>query len=358
MTDRTTAMPSTIAQIAEACGGAFIGPPGDARRPIRGVQTLAESGPDEVTWLTDEKHLKNLADCKAAAVIGREDHVGDHPRALLVKDPALAIAKVLDLFHLPTHAPKQGIHPSAIVDPTAVIGENVAIGAYVVIGPAARIGKNTIIHPGVSIGADVAIGENCRLYDRCVIYDRCTLGKRVILHAGTVIGADGFGYIFREGAHRRLAHIGTVLIEDDVEIGANSCVDRAKIGVTVIGKGTKIDNLVQVAHNVQIGPCCMLAALTGIAGSTRLGTGVVMGGQSGVVDGVDVGDGVRIAAHSAVTKNVKPGQSVVGFPAMESKEAYRIDARVRKLPKLHEQVAELTKRLAQLEAATHHPERG
>ena len=358
MTDRIAPKSYTIAQITEVCGGTFNGPPDDAQRPIRGVQTLVDSGSDEVTWLVEDKHLRSLDDCKAAAVIGREDHLGGHPRAILVKDPALAVALVLDLFHRPASAPKPGVHPSAVADPTAVIGENVAIGACAVIGPGARIGKNTVICPGVSIGADVAIGENCRIFDRCVVYDRCTLGNRVILNAGTVIGADGFGYIFRDGAHRKLAHIGTVLIEDDVEIGANSCVDRAKIGATIIGRGTKIDNLVQVAHNVRVGPLCVIAAQTGISGSCRLGTGVAVGGQAGIADGVDIGDGARLGAQSGSIGNIKAGMSVFGTPARDSKEVFKNDARVRRLAALFENVAELEKRLAQLEAATHHPERG
>lgn len=358
MIDQSPKKSFPLAHIVEVCGGRFVGPADDAQKPILGVGTLTEATPDEVSWLLEEKHVRALSACKAAAVIGPQKLIADSPRAILVDDPSMAIARILALFQIPLTAPVAGIHPSAVVDATANLGENVAVGACAVIGPSSRIGANTIIHPGVSIGAGVTIGSNCRIFDRCVIYDRCTLGDRVFIHGGTVIGADGFGYVFRKGAHQKIAHIGSVIIEDDVEIGANCCVDRAKIGATVIGRGSKIDNLVQVAHNVRIGPLCVLAGQAGLAGSCRLGTGVVMGGQSAVVDGVTIGDGVTIAGKSVATKNIEPGKSIVGFPGIDSKEAFRLDARVRKLPKLQQEVAELAKRVAQLEAATHHPERG
>ena len=358
MNDRSSPKTFPLSHIVDYCGGRFVGSDDDARNPISGVGSLTEARPDEVSWLVEEKHARSLAACKAAAIVGPEKLLADFPRAVFVSDPALAIARILDLFHIAPVGPAPGIHPSAVVDPSATLQDNVCVGAHAVIGPSARIGKNTIIHPGVSIGAGVTIGDDCRLFDRCVVYDRCVVGRRVIIHSGTVIGADGLGYIFREGAHRKISHNGIVIIEDDVEIGANSCVDRAKIGATTVGRGTKIDNLVQVAHNVQIGPLCVLAAQVGIAGSARVGTGVVFGGQSGTIDGVTVGDGVAVAARSVATKNIEAGKTIVGFPARDSKEAFRIDARVRKLPKLQEEVAELAKRVAQLEAATHHPERG
>ncbi len=348
----------TVADLAAQCKGRFTGTPQEAARPIRTISTLWDATPEDVSWIMDAKYAKSVADCRAAAIIGSESLIGTHPRAILVEDASLAVAEVLDLYWTPPHAPAPGVHPSAVVDQTAVLGEQVAVGAHTVIGPGARIGERSIIHEGVSIGADVAIGRDCTLYDRCVIYDRCTLGERVILNAGVVIGADGFGYIFREGRHRRIAHIGTVRIEDDVEIGANSCVDRAKIGSTVIGRGTKIDNLVQVAHNVQMGPLCILAAQTGISGSVRLGSGVLAGGQSGIVDGVEIGDGARLGAKSAIIGDISPGLAVFGIPAQKSSEFFRQEARVRKLPKLNDQVAELARRVAKLEAATHHSEHG
>lgn len=358
MNDLSSPKTFPLSHIVDLCGGRFVGPGDDARKQIVGVGSLTEARPNEISWLLEKKHARSLPACQAAAIVGPEDLLADHPRAVLVKDPALAIALILDLFHVPPVDPPPGVHPSAIVDPSAILQDNVSVGAFAAVGAQARIGRNTIIHSGVSIGAGVSIGDDSRLFDRCVVYDRCVIGHRVIIHSGTVIGADGLGYLFREGAHRKIAHNGIVIIEDDVEIGANSCVDRAKIGATVVGRGSKIDNLVQVAHNVQIGPLCVLAAQVGIAGSARVGKGVVFGGQSGTIDGVTVGDGVRVAGRTVATKNIEPGKSIVGFPGRDSKEAFRIDARVRKLPKLQQEVAELAKRVAQLEAATHHPERG
>lgn len=347
-----------IRDLAAHCGGRFTGTPQEAECPVRAVATLTEATTDDVSWIQDEGHARSLSATRAAAVVGTAALVSSFPRAIVVEDAALAIAEILELFRTPLRAPAPGIHSTAVVHETAVLGKSVAVGAHVVIGPDTKIGDGVVIYPGVSIGASVEIGANCVLHDRCVIYDRCRLGNRVVLHAGVVIGADGFGYIFRDGRHRRIAHVGTVRIEDDVEIGANSCVDRAKVGATVVGRGTKIDNLVQVAHNVQVGPLCILAAQVGISGSTRLGTGVLAGGQVGIADGIEVGDGARLGAQSGVIADQPPGIAVFGTPAQKSSDFFRQEARVRKLPKLFDAVADLARRVANLEAAKNHPEDG
>lgn len=349
----------TIAEITAHCRGRFAGTAQEAARPIRTVSTLLDATADDVSWIMDPKFASDMRQSNAAAIIGKESLLGNHPRGIFVEDPSLAVAQVLDLFWTPPHMPAAGVHPSAVVDPSVVLGRNVSVGALTVIGPDSRIDDDTIVHEGVSIGAGVHIGRGCTLYDRCVIYDRCTVGNQVILHAGVVIGADGFGYIFREGRHRRIPHIGTVFIEDDVEIGANSCIDRAKIGATVIGRGTKIDNMVQVAHNVRIGPLCAIAAQVGLAGSVRIGSGVLVGGQAGVADGITIGDAARIGAQCGVIRgHVQPGAVLFGTPAGKSTEVFRLEARIRKLPKLFDEVAELARRMAKLEAATHHSEHG
>lgn len=352
------AMPrfATLEQIAVLCRAEpASGLPLQAR--VEGLGALDEAGENQVSWLSDAAHAKSLSGCRAAAVIGTRALLGDFPRALYVADPEAAAADVLDFFHLPREL-SPGIHPTAFVDPGAEIGRDVRMGPHVVVGRGAVIGSGTRLHAGVSIGAGVRVGKDCVLHDRTVVYDRCTIGDRVILHAGVVIGADGFGYIFRGGAHRRLAHLGTVEIEDDVEIGANATLDRGKLGATRIGRGTKIDNLCMIAHNVRIGPCCIIIAQCGIAGSATLGAGVVMGGQSGVTQGVRVGDGVRVGAKSVVQTDIAPGMTVWGVPAQEQMTEKRERARVRMLPKLFDRVSALEKRLAQLEASADHRKSG
>ncbi len=295
---------------------------------------------------------------RAAAIIGPVALLRTEPRGIITDDPEAAVADVLDAFLIPPERPPLGVHPTASVAPTATLGGGVAIGAGAVLHAGVRIGERTVIHEGVTLGRQVTVGEDCEIFDHCVVYDRCSVGDRVILHAGVVIGADGFGYLFRDGRHRKLAHIGTVVIEDDVEIGANTCVDRGKLGATRIGRGSKIDNLVMVAHNVRIGPLCVLAGQCGLSGSVRLGTGVALGGQAGVVHGVRVGDGVKAAAQSGIIGDIKTGAVVFGMPARDRLKAMRDAARVRKLGELFEQVADLKQRVAQLEAATDHPKHG
>ncbi|MBN2561285.1 MAG: UDP-3-O-(3-hydroxymyristoyl)glucosamine N-acyltransferase [Phycisphaerae bacterium] len=343
-----------VGALAEVCGGRLADPASQADAVIRGVGTLDEAGPDLITWVSEGKHSKALATSRAGAIIGTEGLLAGDPRGIIVEDPELAIAQVLDCFLVRIERPAPGVHPTAVVHEAAELSASVAIGAHAVIQAEARIGENTVIHEGVSIGRAVHVGRDCEIYDRCVVYDRCEIGSRVIIHAGAVIGADGFGYIFRDGRHRKLAHLGTVVIEDDVEIGANSCIDRAKLGATRIGRGSKIDNLVMIAHNVQLGPLCVLVGQVGLSGSVRLGSGAALGGQSGVSQGIQLGDGVQVAAQSGVFKDVAPGQVVLGTPARDRMTVLRDQARVRRLPRLFEELVELKRRVAELEESADH----
>ncbi|MBK8270805.1 MAG: UDP-3-O-(3-hydroxymyristoyl)glucosamine N-acyltransferase [Planctomycetes bacterium] len=278
----------TVQEIAKLCDAKIVDQSRAAMGPILRVATLTEADQHSVSWISSSKYAGELETTKAAAVLGSAESIGSHSAGLIVSDPESAIATLLDVLYGKPHAPAVGIHPTAVVDPSVKLAEDCAIGALATIGPGSKIGNRTLIHEGVSLGADVVIGNDCVVYDRCVIYDRCEVGNRVILHAGVVIGGDGFGYIFRDGRHRKLMHVGSVVIEDDVEVGANSCIDRGKLGATRIGRGTKIDNLVQIAHNAQIGPLSILVAQTGIAGSVTSGVGVIYGGPSGVKEGVTV----------------------------------------------------------------------
>ena len=225
-----------------------------------------------------------------------------------------------------------------------------------IIDDGVEIGENSIIGSGCKIGQNVKIGKNCRLDSNIVIYHNCRLGNNIIIQSNSTIGSTGFGYYFIDGAHRFIPHNGGVIIEDFVEIGANCCIDRAKFGNTIVGAGTKIDNLVQIAHNVIIGKCCLIAAQAGISGSTKLGDGVVMGGQSGLRDNIEIGQGVMVGASAGVINNVPAGQKLAWTPALEWKEAMRVMVLMRRLPKLNEQLKQLSKKVEKLEAAENNKE--
>lgn len=323
--------------------------------PIRRIATLADADDASVSWVDGQKWLDAAQTSQAAAIVVAADVGGGLPNRLVVPDVQTAVADLLDLFAGDAAAPEPGVHPSAVVEPGATVAASAHVGPLVVIRAGAAIGERSVIGAGASIGRGVVIGTDCRVYDHAVIYDRCTLGNRVILHANTVIGADGFGYIFREGQHRKLRHIGTVVIEDDVEIGAGSTVDRGKVGETRIGRGTKIDNQVQVAHNVTVGPLSILVAQVGLAGSVRLGAGCILGGQVGVAEGVFLADGTRVAAQSGVMNDFPdPNHTVMGSPAQEHTAHKRDVLRVRRLPQLTDRVVALEKKVTSLEGAKDH----
>jgi len=341
----------TLAEIAKWVGGAVRG---DASRQISGVWGVEEANETQIAWLTDEKYAPQLRASRAGAVLVH-DKFGETPMpAILVAQPSLAIITILQHFAPPTPRPAPGVHPTACVAPSASLGRDVAIGPLTLVGENARIGDRTVLHAHVFVGPDTAIGADCELWPCVVVRERCTLGDRVILHPNTTIGADGFGYEVVGGRHVKIPQIGGVAIEADVEIGANCTVDRAKFGTTRIGAGTKIDNQVQVAHNVQIGAGCIIVAQTGIAGSTRLGRGVVLGGKVGVKDHVVLGDGVQAAACACISKDLPPGSRVIGSPAEDYEQWVRQRAKVRRLPQLAEEVKALIERVRSLEASTDH----
>lgn len=344
----------TLAEIARICGGRLVSGDRFAAKVVRSVAAIDEADEETITWLADAKLSASLADCRAAGIIGLEQQVGSHDRGIVVEDPELAVAELMDAFYKPPEPPAPGVHPSASVHASVELGVGTAVGAFAALGEEVVLGDGAVIHEGVSLGRGVHIGGRTVVYDRCVIYDRCQLGRDVIIHAGTVIGADGFGYIFRDGRHRKLSHLGTVIIEDEVEIGANTCIDRGKLGATRIGRGTKIDDQVMIAHNVQIGPLCIITGQVGIAGSVRVGKGVTVGGGAGMVHGITVGDGVRIAATALLFNDVPAGSVVSGTPAQDHRTELRDIARVRKLPQLLQRVAVLEKRVAELEDSADH----
>ena len=270
---------------------------------------------------------------------------------LLVVDQAdAAVSQVLALFAPPVPRPPEGVDAAARVDPTAVLAAGVRIGPFVSIGARTRIGRNSVVHAGVYIGDDGVVGEDCELFPNVVIRERCTLGNRVIIHANSTVGSDGFGYRWDGRKHAKVAQIGVVMIADDVEIGSNACIDRAKFSATVIGPGTKIDNLVQVAHNVRTGAHCLVVAQVGLAGSVTLGNGVVLGGQAAVRDHIKMGDGAMAAGCSGVAEDVEAKDVVSGVPARPHRQQLREQGSVRRLPELAQQVRKLNEEMRALKA--------
>jgi UDP-3-O-[3-hydroxymyristoyl] glucosamine N-acyltransferase len=322
--------------------------PTGSDRSVTGVATLVDATAEQLSFLGSDKYLPDFEKTRAAAVIvhKRVKLPANHGRAvLMVDDPDLAVAKVLEHFAPPIPRPPVGTHPTAFVAPSASIADGARIGMNVIVGDGCRIGKNCVLHPGVVLGADVTIGDDCELFQNVVVRERITIGSRVIIHAGTVIGSDGFGYRWDGTRHQKIPQIGTVIIEDDVEIGSCVCIDRAKFSATRIGRGTKIDNLVQVGHNVVTGPHCIITGQVGLAGSVKLGAGVVCGGQSAVRDHITMGDGSAVAACSGVAEDVAPKTIVSGLPALPHRQTLREQAALRRLPDLVIQVRKLQEEL-------------
>ncbi len=306
-------------------------------RPISGVGTLHEATPSEITYLSSEQYAKQFGGTRAAAaIVHKRVKLPDQPHipTLLVDDAELAISRVLELFAPPIPRPAVGMDTSARVATSAVIGEGSAIGPFVFVGERAQIGRGTILHPGVYIGDDVTLGEDCVIFPNVVIRERITLGNRVVIHAGSTLGSDGFGYRWDGSKHAKVPQIGTIIVGDDVEIGSCTCIDRAKFSTTRIGRGSKIDNLVQIGHNVEVGEHCIIVGQAGLAGSTKLGRGVILGGQSAIRDHITIGDGAMVAGTSGVAEDIPAKSIVSGTPALPHRQSLREQAALRRLPEL------------------------
>ncbi|NLN27877.1 MAG: UDP-3-O-(3-hydroxymyristoyl)glucosamine N-acyltransferase [Firmicutes bacterium] len=336
-----------LSQLAQIVGGQLDGPP---ELVIRGVAPFEEAQPGEISMAAEERYLKAVASCRASALLVGED-VGDLGLPVIrVANPRLAFIALLEAF-APRYAPQAAaVHPTAVLGDGVTLGEGVSVAPYVTVGEGTRIGKGVTLHAGVRIGRDVVIGDYTVVYPNAVIYDRTEIGARVIVHAGAVIGSDGYGFVSTAEGHRKVPHIGHVQIGDDVEIGAGVTIDRATCGATRIGRGTKIGNLSQVAHNVQIGEDCLIVGMAGLAGSCRIGNRVTIAGQAGIVGHIQVGDRAVVGAQSMVSKDVPPGAFVDGTPARDLQENLRTVAASRKLPELVREMRHLKKRLEELEA--------
>ena len=293
-----------IQEIVELVGGRYTGA---ADLFISGVGTLADAGPDQLSFLSNPRYASQLSSTRAGAILVAEELVGDDRRYIRVANPYLAWARVIERWFVPRPAPS-GISPLASVSASAKLGANVAVG------------------PFTTIGDDVVIGEDTIIYSNVAIYPGSVIGKRCIIHSGTVIGADGYGFVIENGRHRKVPQIGIVRIGDDVEIGAGCTIDRASIGETVVGEGTKIDDQVMIAHGAKVGKHCLLVAQVGVAGSTELGDYVVVAGQSGFSGHLKIGDRVQVAAKSAVLSDVPSDTKVMGSPAMPFREFARREA--------------------------------
>jgi len=321
----------------------------DGETCVRGVASIQEARSGDVTFFSQPRYLAKLKHCSATAVLVPEDFCGEiSPVCLRVADPAGAFEAVVRAFAPQEPASDPGIHASAVVDPSARVGEGVSIGPLAVIGADVDIGAGSVIGAGCFLGRGVRLGEGCLLHARSVIRERCVLGNRVILQPGAVIGSCGFGYEFKEGRHVKIPQTGIVEIADDVEVGANTTIDRARFGRTVIGEGSKIDNLVQIAHNVQVGPHTIICAQVGIAGSTRIGAFVTLAGQVGLAGHIEIGDKAVIGAQSGLSKNVSPGSMVIGAPAKPMKEWKQSNFYISQLGKLYDRVKELEEEVKRL----------
>lgn len=335
-------MKLTVSQIAELTGGAVRG---DGATVIEGAAGLGEATARDITFLGNAKYRSQLETTKAGAVlVSPEVETGSLP-AVVVKNPPYGWARVLEVLEKDRTRRPAGVHPTAQVAPTARVGKNVTIGAFTVVEEGAVIGDNSVLYAHVYVGFDVRIGRDCLIYPRATLRERVTLGDRVILQPGAVIGCDGFGFTVHEGKHYKIPQVGTVEIGDDVEIQANTTIDRAAVGVTKIGRGTKIDNLVQIAHNTEIGEHCLIVALTGIAGSVKIGRYVTLAAQVGVAGHLSIADGVIVAARGGVTQSLKTPKEVLwGLPAQPIRDELKCQAALRRLPAVLEEWREFKKK--------------
>jgi UDP-3-O-[3-hydroxymyristoyl] glucosamine N-acyltransferase len=317
-------------------------------RVVTGVAPLASAGPDDLAYVGDRGHLEPARASRAGAFIGPPDVTGLPAPVLRCREPRLALAAALKLFH-PAVEAVPGIDGTARVAPGARVDPTASVGALAVVEAGAAIGPRVRVGPLVWIGPGVTIGEDSVLFPHVAIYGGCRVGRRVIVHAGAVIGADGFGFVPGAGGPVKIPQVGIVVVEDDVEIGANSTIDRATLGETVIGRGTKLDNLVHIGHNVEVGQRCLMAAQGGVSGSSRIGDDVIMGGQVGLADHVHIGDGAMLAGGTAVMRDIPAGQRFAGRWARPAMLTHRIWVAESQLPELLRTVKALERRLAALE---------
>lgn len=334
----------SIRELAEIVGGKVDG---SVDVLITGVASISEAEPGDIVLAENEKYLSAAACCKASAIIAADGSCDCKP-VVRVDDPRSAFIEILKVFTPAVSRPKAGIDPSCRVGERVTLGEGASVGYGSYIGDDVAIGDGAVIHPLVFIGDGVRIGAGSVVHPNVTVYQGCEVGSNVTIHAGSVIGSDGFGYIQAGGELKKVPQIGNVIIEDNVEIGSCATIDRAKTGSTRIGRGVKIDNLVQIAHNVKVGECSVIAAQVGVSGSVEIGRGVTIAGQAGFKDHIRVGDGVVLAGRSGVIGDLPSGGMYSGYPARPHREALRVQAAQQRLPELMKTVEELKKEVKQL----------
>ena len=338
-------MQKTLSELAVLLDAEIIG---ETNVLISGVNSLDEAEDGEISFFANPKYGEKLATTKASAILVKPGTESTGKNLLVVQDPYVAFGKLLEFFYGRPH-PEAGIHPLAFIGENSDVSAEASIYPHVYVGARARIAKDVVLYPGVVIDCDVTIGEGSILYPNVTVYRGCIIGKRVTLHAGVVIGSDGFGFAMPGQENRKIPQVGVVQIDDDVEIGANTTIDRATLGRTWIQRGVKIDNLVQIAHNVVIGANSIIVAQVGISGSTKIGEGVMIGGQAGVVGHLNIGDHAMIAAGAGIHKDIPPGQICAGSPQQPYREWRRVVKTLPKLPEMRNNITALNRRVEVLE---------
>lgn len=328
----------TVSELAAMVEGKLVG---DGSAVIRGVASLEGARPDAICFVGDPRRREEAAGCGAGALIVSEPLPVSIPQ-VVVPDPYSSFVKVMGFFH-PRERVAPGVHPSAVVEDEVELGDEVHVGPLAVIGEGARIGARTAVMAGSVVGAGCEIGEDTVIHPNVTVYPGTRVGSRVIIHGGTVIGSDGFGFILGDKGHVKKPQVGTVIIEDDVEIGANCAIDRAMLDATVIGAGSKLDNLVHIAHNVRLGRHCIILATAGVGGSTRIGDYCVISGNAAIKDNIVLGDRVMVVGGSGVLEDVPAGETVMGYPAMPFSHAKRVYSRLKQLPELFKRMRTMEK---------------
>lgn len=339
-------MKKTVGEIAKIIDGELCG---DASVIIKGFSGLKEAQEGDLSFFANPKYVALAHETKASAIIVPRDLSVPGKNFIRADDPSWAFSRIVTLFLEGVAIPLKGIHPTAIVAKDAKIGKDVALGPYVVIEPGVILGDRTAIHAGSYVGHRSVVGEDCLIYPNVTLLENISVGNRVAIHSGTVVGSDGFGYISVEGKHRKIPQVGTVVIEDDVEIGSCVTIDRARFDQTRVGRGTKIDNLVQIAHNVLIGEDCIIVSQSGISGSVTLGKGAILAGQAGIAGHLTIGDGAIVSAKAGVSKSIPANTQVTGYPARPINKMMEINAHVQLLPRYVKTIQELKKRIEDLE---------
>ena len=334
-------------QIAEFIQGTIVG---DENATVHTFAKIEEGIPGAISFLSNPKYTPYIYDTQSSIVLVNNDFVPEKEvKATLIKvnNAYESLAKLLNLYEM-SKPKKTGIDPLAYIAPTAKIGENVYIAPFAYVGDKAEIGDNTSLHPHATVGSGAKIGHDCILYPNVTVYHDCRVGNHCILHAGSVIGADGFGFAPSPEGYEKIPQIGIVVLEDNVEIGANTCIDRATMGATIIRKGVKLDNLIQIAHNVEVGSHTVMASQVGIAGSTKVGEWCMFGGQVGVAGHIKVGNKVNMGAQSGVHSSIKDGEALIGTPPMPLKSYFKSSAVFRKLPDMYLELNSLKKEIEEL----------